>query len=188
MEERILDKASELIKRFGLRKFTMDEIAGELGISKKTVYKYFESKNQLISEIINRIVELEKRTFREEVEKGSTWQEKLGAMLTLHTPDDFPFKLLDELYRYFPAEKKKIQELGEFRREIILPLLEQGQNCGEIRADLNLAIIWLVIHNIFLTPADPEILESQNITVKQLLEQMKKLFYYGILEKQGGKV
>lgn len=188
LKDRILDKTSELIYRFGLRGFTMDLISSELGISKKTVYKYFKSKNQLISEIVNRIVEVEKSTFLAEVEKGSTWQEKLGAMLTLYTPDDFPFKLVDELYRYFPGEKKKIQELGEFRRGIILPLLQQGQNCGEIRADLNLAIIWLVIHNIFLTPADTKILETQDITVKQLLEQMKKLFFYGILKTPGGKV
>jgi transcriptional regulator, TetR family len=166
----------------------MDEIAGELGISKKTLYKYFGSKNQLISEIVDRIVEVEKRTFLAEIEKGSTWQKKLGAMLTLYTPDDFPFKLLDELYRYFPGEKEKIQELGEFRRAIILPLLQQGQKCGEIRTDLNPAIIWLVIHNIFLTPADPEILETQDITVKQLLEQMKNLFFYGILEIPGGRI
>lgn len=35
MRERILEKAYELIQRYGLRGFTMDDVAGELGISKK---------------------------------------------------------------------------------------------------------------------------------------------------------
>lgn len=188
MKERILNKSYELIYRFGLRGFTMDEVSRELGISKKTVYKYFESKNQLISEMVDRIVEVEKRTFCEEVEKCSTWLEKLEAMLTLYTPDDIPFNLVDELYRYFPEEKKKIEEIAEFRQGIMLPLIKQGQEHGDIRSDLNPAIIILVIHNIFMTPANQKMLDTQDITVKQLLEQLKKLFFHGILETSGGKV
>lgn len=187
MKERILNKSYELISRFGLRGFTMDEISRELGISKKTVYKYFESKNQLISSIVDRIVEVEKRTFREEVEMRSTWFEKLEAMLTMFTPDDIPFHLIEELYRYFPEEKKKIEELAEFREGILRPLIEQGQELGEIRSDLNPAIIILVIHNIFLTPTNQQALDTHDITVKQLLEQLKELFFHGILKMSGGK-
>jgi AcrR family transcriptional regulator len=165
----------------------MDDISSELGISKKTLYKYFDSKNQLISANVDRLVELEKRTFIEEVEKRSSWFEKLDVMLTLYIPEDIPFKLVDELYRYFPEEKEKIEELAEFRQSLVLPLIEQGQKRGEIRADLNPAIITLVIHNIFMSPTDEKVLKKQDITVKQLLEQMKKLFFYGILETLGGE-
>lgn len=187
MKERILNKSMELIYCYGLRGFTMDDISSELGISKKTLYKYFESKNQLISENVSRIVELEKKTFLKEIEKQSDWYQKLDIMLTMYTPDDIPFKLVDELYRYFPNEKKKIEELAEFRQSLIFPLIEQGIKSGEIRADLNPAIIALVIHNIFMNPTDQNLLKTQDISVKQLLEQMKKLFFHGILETSGGR-
>lgn len=183
MRERILASAYELIQRYGLRGFTMDDVASELGISKKTIYKTFDSKNQLISDLVDRIVEVEKRTFIEEISKHSTWLEKFEAMLTMYTPEDIPFRLVDELYRYYPAEKEKIEKLAELRQEVLFPLIEEGQKMGRIRLDLNPAIIVAMIHNLFMTPADPKMLESQDITIKQLLEQMKKLFFYGILNQ-----
>lgn len=184
MRERILNTSYELIYRFGLRGLTMDDLASELGMSKKTLYKYFASKNQLLSEIVDRIVEAEKRLFLEEVEKKTHWMDKLEVALNVYISGDIPYRLVDELYRYFPKEKEKIEELSEFRRAIILPVIEQGRKCGEIRADLNPAIIISVIHTMFMTPADQKILETHDITVKQLLEQLKRLFFYGILEPE----
>ena len=170
MRDRILEKAYELIQRYGLRGFTMDDVAGELGISKKTIYKSFASKNQLISRLVDNIVEVEKKTFMEAISGYSTWLGKFEAMLTMYTPEDIPFRLVDELYRYY-----------EFRQEIFYPLIQEGQAMGKIRLDLNPAIIVSMIHNLFMMPADPKMLESQDITIKQLLEQMKNLVFYGIL-------
>ncbi|MGE4273534.1 MAG: TetR/AcrR family transcriptional regulator [Desulfitobacterium sp.] len=182
MRDRILGKAYELIQRYGLRGFTMDDVASDLGISKKTIYKVFQSKNQLISELVDNIVEMEKRTFCEAIAEQATWLEKFEAMLTMYTPEDIPFRLVDELYRNYPQEKEKIEKLAEFRQAILYPLIEEGQKEGKIRADLNPVIIVAMIHNLFMTPADSKMLESQDITIKQLLEQMKNLFFHGILK------
>ena len=48
MEERILSKAAELFLNNGVKSVTMDEIARELGMSKKTIYACFETKNELV--------------------------------------------------------------------------------------------------------------------------------------------
>ncbi|MCL5878587.1 MAG: TetR/AcrR family transcriptional regulator [Deltaproteobacteria bacterium] len=44
---RIIEKAAELFPRQGFSKVTMDELCDELGISKKTLYRYFISKDAL---------------------------------------------------------------------------------------------------------------------------------------------
>lgn len=186
MQDRILSKASELIYRLGLRAFTMDDIAKELGISKKTLYKYFSSKNQLIGEIVSCVVAHEKRTLDERLAFCSSWLEKLEAMLTLYTPEDIPFQWIETLYRYFPEEKKKIEELSEYRQRIMLPLIEEGQKTGMIRTDLRPEIILIVINNIFISPANQPAFGLEDITVNQILEQLKKLLFHGILEKSGG--
>lgn len=173
-----------MILRYGLRGLTMDDLATDLGMSKKTLYKSFPSKNQLISEIVDRIVENEKRIFEEEVSKRDTWFEKLEMMLTIYTLEDIPYRLVDELYRYFPKEKEKIEDLADFRQAMILPLLVQGQKDGDIRPDLDPEIISLVLHKLFVDLTDPKILDRHEHTVKQLLEQMKRLFFYGILERK----
>ncbi|MBS1654205.1 MAG: TetR/AcrR family transcriptional regulator [Bacteroidetes bacterium] len=50
--ERILDKAHDLFMQFGIRSVSMDDIAGSLSISKKTIYHYFADKDELVDAII----------------------------------------------------------------------------------------------------------------------------------------
>ena len=53
-KERILQKAADLFFRYGIRSVTMDEIAGQLGISKKTIYQYYTDKDEIVEGIIDR--------------------------------------------------------------------------------------------------------------------------------------
>ena len=48
MQEKILKKAADLFLNQGVKNVTMDEIARELGMSKKTIYAYFETKTHLV--------------------------------------------------------------------------------------------------------------------------------------------
>ncbi|SOS55080.1 TetR family transcriptional regulator [Tenacibaculum finnmarkense] len=48
MRDKILNKAGEMFLNFGFKSVTMDDISGELGISKKTLYKYFSKKTELV--------------------------------------------------------------------------------------------------------------------------------------------
>ena len=50
MKEKIIAKASEMFIKLGFKSITMDDIAGEMCISKKTIYKYFCNKELLIEE------------------------------------------------------------------------------------------------------------------------------------------
>jgi len=50
MKDKIIAKASEMFLKLGFKSITMDDIAGEMCISKKTIYKYFCNKEILIQE------------------------------------------------------------------------------------------------------------------------------------------
>jgi len=50
MKDKIISKASDLFLKLGFKSVTMDDIAGEMCISKKTIYKYFCNKEILIEE------------------------------------------------------------------------------------------------------------------------------------------
>lgn len=52
-EEQIINAARELFKNYGFKKVSMDEIAGKAGVTKRTVYKYFASKQDLLKFFIN---------------------------------------------------------------------------------------------------------------------------------------
>ena len=50
MKERIIHKATDLFLKLGFKSVTMDDIAQELAISKKTIYTHFKNKTELIKE------------------------------------------------------------------------------------------------------------------------------------------
>ncbi len=51
-KERILIKAEELFMQFGIRSVSMDDIANQLGMSKKTLYQYFADKDELVLGVV----------------------------------------------------------------------------------------------------------------------------------------
>ena len=53
IKERILQTTKEMFYKFGYSKVTMEEIAADLGISKKTLYKHFSNKEHILKEIVN---------------------------------------------------------------------------------------------------------------------------------------
>lgn len=55
MELDILEKAKEMFLNYGFKNTTMDDIASEMGISKKTLYKYYANKNSLVEETAEKI-------------------------------------------------------------------------------------------------------------------------------------
>jgi AcrR family transcriptional regulator len=66
MKEKIISKAKEMFLKLGFKSITMDDIAGEMCISKKTIYKYFANKELLIEESVQ-IIHKEVHLLIEEV-------------------------------------------------------------------------------------------------------------------------
>jgi AcrR family transcriptional regulator len=52
MKDKIITKATDLFLKLGFKSVTMDDIAAEMGISKKTIHKYFGNKEVLIEETV----------------------------------------------------------------------------------------------------------------------------------------
>jgi AcrR family transcriptional regulator len=50
MRDKIIEKSGSMFLELGFKSVTMDDIANEMGISKKTIYKYFNNKDHLVDE------------------------------------------------------------------------------------------------------------------------------------------
>jgi AcrR family transcriptional regulator len=53
MKEKVIEKAGDMFLKLGFKSVTMDDIANEMGISKKTLYKYFDNKDHLVDETVS---------------------------------------------------------------------------------------------------------------------------------------
>ena len=56
MKSRILEKGTQLFFRYGVKSVTMDAIASELGISKKTIYQHFPDKDSMVYEVVQAFI------------------------------------------------------------------------------------------------------------------------------------
>lgn len=188
MQDRIIESADKQIKKYGLRRFTVDDIAQDLGISKKTIYKHFSSKKEIIGAVVDRAISLERKITDEALSGLSDWFDRLNAVVSVHSHANVPYRLIDEIYRYFPEEKDRVDRLGEYKIKVLEGLLVQGIREGRLRPDLNPRVVILVLDKIFFTPTDEEFLRENDLTVNQLLEHMKKIFFYGSLtEKEASR-
>ncbi|MBD0287695.1 MAG: helix-turn-helix transcriptional regulator, partial [Flavisolibacter sp.] len=59
-KERILNKAHELFNRYSIRSVSMDDIAAQAGMSKKTVYQYYTDKEELVDAVLQSVLERNK--------------------------------------------------------------------------------------------------------------------------------
>ena len=58
MKDKILHKAAEMFLNLGFKSVTMDDIAHELGVSKKTIYTHFSNKTDLVKEVTDSVFEI----------------------------------------------------------------------------------------------------------------------------------
>lgn len=181
MQEQILESAIKQIRDYGLRRFTMDDIAKDLRISKKTLYQHYASKKELIGAVVNMAIELEKSIMDEAIVKSEDWLDKLNAVLSIHSYSNIPYRIMDEIARFFPEERVYVNAIGAYKAKVLRKLLAQGAKEGKLRQDINLEIIFLALNKVFLTPTNEEFLRENDLTVNQLLTDLKELFFYGSL-------
>lgn len=185
MRDKILRSAMEQISKFGLRRFTVDDIAADLGISKKTFYKYFASKKELISAVVEYHHRLEIERTLQALETRGCWQDKLEAVICCQSPSsNVPLWLLEELQRYFPEEWAKTEGINRFKWEKVKELVNQGIQRGEVRPDVNLAVLELALNKTVMALFDYSFLKEKELTVNLAMEDFKKIVLHGIMKKK----
>jgi AcrR family transcriptional regulator len=153
MKDQIVAKATEMFISFGFKNITMDEIAKEMGISKKTIYKFFENKEVLVNETILAIQKNWYEIFDQVMNQGLN---AIQENLEIHNRFTSFFKnsdtsLIYQLKKYYPQvyENLNILESEEFARFLSLNI-KKGIAEGYYREDVNIKM-YNMIFNIVTT-------------------------------------
>lgn len=188
---KILKRSEEIFKIHGFSKVTMEEIASDLGISKKTLYKHFSNKEHLLKEIVN-INKCETSDFIEKIINDSslTFIEKLQRFM------NFIAQLSTKLENSLTAELMKCQpeiwkDIEEFRSKHayknLSKLIEQGMKDGVFRSDLNTDVVVVgyvaAIHSLI----NPVTLSKLPVSATQAYNEIVKILFEGIFTSEGRK-
>src|SRR5262245_47017564 len=110
--EKILYKAFELFKRFGVRSVTMDEIAVQCGVSKKTVYQFFEDKDTLVEKIIEEVITKSREYCSDQTVHANDALEELflSMKMTQQMIEGVNQAVINDLRKYHNSAYIKIEE------------------------------------------------------------------------------
>jgi AcrR family transcriptional regulator len=133
----ILDAMDSLMARYGYRKTTADDIAREAGISKRTVYLHFTSKEEIALSSIDRVVESAQAQMRVIAGHDSSISDRIVEMLVervmarIRAVEEYR-QSLDELFEAVrPAYMLRRQAQFEEERRILQGVLAKGRSAGE---------------------------------------------------------
>ena len=181
LREAILDGTIKAFNKKGL-KFTMDDIAAQLGISKKTIYTVFSDKNSLISEMVDYCFDFIKESEKRVLEDNSLdTVEKIRAILGV-LPDgykDIDFRQLYLLKDKYPKIYKKVEQRLETGWETTIALLEQGMREGKIRT-VKIPILKTMMEATIEQFFRRDVLIANKISYQEALDEVVNILVDGI--------
>ena len=190
-KERILEKAHELFNRYGLRSVSMDDIAAQVGMSKKTLYQYFTDKEELISGVFTAVMEenkghcnLSKHVCENAIHEIFIGFDRMQEMFTTMNPS-----ILFDMEKYHPTTFKKFLDFRNgFLYAMFKDNLERGIKEELYRPEIDVDILTRYrLHSIMLS-FNPEVFPSNKTNLLHIEQQLIEFFLYGLSTPKGQKL
>jgi len=191
IKDRIKEKADELFRRYGIKSVTMDEIASQLGVSKKTIYQFFEDKNQLVDSVIAEMIDFNKMCCKDSRQKAQNavqevylGMESLQEMLGNMNPS-----ILFDIERGHPLTFKKFTEFKyNFLFELMKNNIERGKKEGLYRAEINAELISKVRIETIMSAFNEELFPKNQYSLVYIQQALLEYFLFAMVTPKGYKL
>ena len=177
--------------RYGIRSITMDEIAGQLGISKKTIYQFFTEKDEMVAAVIDNEIrknESECDEFRHSADNAVHQiflaLESLEEMLKYMNP-----LMMYDLEKHHPRSFRSLKEYKyRFLYESLTDNLRWGVKEGLYRSDIQIDIAAKNrIESAFLV-FNQDIFPHNRYNIPEVNFELARLFLHSVASPEGKKL
>ncbi|MDF2437613.1 MAG: hypothetical protein K0Q95_1989 [Bacteroidota bacterium] len=143
-KERILRGAEELFFRYGIKSVTMDDIAKHLAISKKTIYQFFEDKNEMVETLMSSSLKKDECEFKQIQDESENvivevfnMMKHMSNMFSKINPNIFY-----DLQKYHPNAWKQFKKFKEeCMAKMVEDSIDRGIREGLVRSDINAKVL-----------------------------------------------
>ncbi|MDR6563355.1 MULTISPECIES: TetR/AcrR family transcriptional regulator [unclassified Arcicella] len=191
IKERIIIKAKELFFRYGVKSVTMDDIANELGISKKTIYLHFEDKDDIVFQLFQREMKEDKCEWEELHNSSKNVIDRMVKSMEVIKQafaEVNPSTLFD-IKKYHPRSWNIFQEHKEkFILESIKKDLIEGIEQGLFRAEIKIDILARMRLEQIEMGFDPSSFSISKFTIVEVQLELLDHFIRGVLTEKGTKI
>lgn len=190
MKDKILEISKELFLNLGFKSVTMDEIANGLGVSKKTIYKSYKNKTELVAAVtefmfisicdgIDMICELKKDPIEE------IFDIKRFVMANLKDEKSSPQFQLQKYYPKIYASVMKKQ--FDVMQGCVVNNLNNGINKGLYRKEIDIEFISRIYFNGLTSIKNRDLFPLNNTSMNTLMSNYLEYHLRGICTQKGIK-
>ncbi|MCB0751753.1 MAG: TetR/AcrR family transcriptional regulator [Ignavibacteriae bacterium] len=189
-KEKIANYSKDVFFKSGFYKITMDEIAQGLRVSKKTIYKYFPSKNILLENVIKAFMNSTKKRLLKNISEQENSILKIKSLTEAFAELSLKLnqKLLYDLQTHMPELWESVESFrGEVIKSIWEDIINQGKKEGYIvdkPNDIIITVIYAAIRSII----NPTFLLNHNYSINEAFKITFDLLIQGLLTPEGLKV
>ena len=191
IKDRIKQKADELYRRYGVKSVTMDEIASQLGVSKKTIYHSFSDKNELVDAVVGDMLNFNRQCCKscstdakDAVEEIFLGTETLYKIMSNMNPS-----FLFDIERGHPSVYKKFTAFKyEFLLKIIAENIERGKKEGLYRDEISVSLISKIRIETLLLPFNEELFPRNQYSFIKIQKEILEFFLFGMVNPTGYKM
>ena len=191
IRDRILHKAHDLFNRHGIRRVTMDEIASQLGMSKKTIYQFFADKDELVKAITEEHLQknrescsLEKTKATDAIHEIFLTLDMMQEMLGYINPT-----MIHDLEKFHPDSFEKFNQFKEqYLYNVVKDNLTWGIAEGLYREELNKEVITKLRLNLIFLPFNQDIFPQNKYNLAEVAKEIIEHYLYGLATAKGYKL
>jgi len=190
-KERILQKAHEMFMRYGVRSVSMDDIAAQLGMSKKTLYQYYTDKEELVDAVLSAVLETNRKQCLEDRQKAENAVHEVFQALEMMQEmfANMNPSIVFDLEKYHPTVSKKIQQHKQvFMYQVIKQNLERGIKEELYRPEINIDVLTRFRIESMMLAFNSEIFPNNRTQLVSIQEEILEHFLYGLSTVKGQKL
>jgi TetR/AcrR family transcriptional regulator, cholesterol catabolism regulator len=189
--ERIKQKAHELCMKFGIRSVSMDDIASNLGMSKKTIYQFYEDKDALIDAVMAAVFEQDEFCCKRDRAKSENAIHEifLAIEFIVEMFKTMNPSVLFDLQKYHQKSFIRfVQHKDNFLYGVVLQNLKRGIAEELYREDLRIEILARFRVESMMLPFNPEFQAKVKDNLALIEEELTLHFLFGLVTPKGFKL
>jgi TetR/AcrR family transcriptional regulator, cholesterol catabolism regulator len=191
VKDRIKQKAHDLFMQFGVRSITMDEIALQMGVSKKTIYQYYADKDELVDAVI-----IDKLKFNQDCclkdkahSQNAIHEVFLAIEMMQEIFQNMNPSILFELEKYYPKSFEKfLQHKYSFLYKILTDNIERGIAEELYRSDIDTDVLVKARLESMMLPFNLQLFPKNKYQLVKVETELTTHFLFGLATIKGYKL
>lgn len=189
--ERIIQGGEDLFLKAGIKSVTMDDIAKQVGMSKKTIYQFFKDKNELVIALVRKKLKEDEQQIKKIISQSTN---VIDEMINMMKCSEEVFSrinpiVIHDMQKYHPDAWEIFQN---FKADVIIHTLEElltkGINQGYIRPEIDVKILARMRVNQVEIGFNTKVFPLAEFNPWKVQGQFLEHFNYGICTLKGYKL